>query len=285
MAEELRRPLGLFLQGGGALGAWQAGALEALDAAGLRFDAVMGYSIGVVNGAALAFGRLDEALAHWRRLEGGALRPRPRLRPFSLFSPEGLRSFFDHASDDARAKATLKIDLTVITACLEETAPINARFTPEGRGGWDAPLVAHATASCAIPIIFPPVDLTFRGRKVRLYDGGVPRPAAIDFSPLAKCADVLVLEMVREDEMGRHVLAPWKAIDQSAREAGRRLVDRALAPLLTERNGPRAFRLAPSKRLTPLMLDFRGPGLRAMLEQGARDARAFLDAPRNFQSL
>jgi hypothetical protein len=285
VAETLQRPVGLFLQGGGALGAWQAGALESLDAAGLRFDAVMGYSIGVVNGAALAFGRLPEALERWRRIDGGALRPRPRFKPFSLFSSEGLRSFFDHARNDAEAKTALQIDLTVVAACASESAPINARFTPGGRGGWDAPFVSYAAASCAIPIVFPPVDLVYRGRSVRLYDGGVPRPEAIDLSPLASCSDVLVLEMVRADEIGRHVLAPWSALDQGGREAGRRLIDKALERLLCSARPPRVFRLAPSRRLAPMMLDFRGAGLRAMLAQGADDARAFLDAPRGHQFL
>ena len=39
------RPLGLLLQGGGALGAWQAGALEELDRSGLRFEHKARHSI------------------------------------------------------------------------------------------------------------------------------------------------------------------------------------------------------------------------------------------------
>jgi predicted acylesterase/phospholipase RssA len=243
----------------------------------------MGYSIGVVNGAALAFGRLGEALAHWRRLDGRALRPRPRFKPFSLLSSDALRSFFDHARDDAAAKAALKIDLTVVSVHAAEGAVINARFTPGGRGGWDAPFVEHAAASCAIPAIFPPVDVVYRGRRMRLYDGGVPVRAPLDFAPLARCADVLVLEMVRADELGRRALAPWSAIDRSARAAGRRITDAGLEALMpSARRPPRVFRLAPSRRLAPMMLDFRAKGLAAMLRQGAEDARAFLAAPARF---
>ena len=281
MAESFRRPLGVFLQGGGALGAWQAAALEVLDGAGLRFDAVMGYSIGVANGAALALGRLSEALAHWRRLDGGALKFRPQLVPFSLFSTQPLREFFDAERDDAAARAALKSDLTVIVACPDEGAALNARFTPGGRGGWDGPLIEFAAASCAVPYIFPEVELEFRGRRVRLRDGGVPMKEILDLSPLAHCADVLVLEMVRPDERGRHALAPWRALDQGAREAGLRLVDEGLAGLLKAASGPppRVFRLRPSRRLEPTMLDFRAAGLKRLLAQGADDARAFLDDP------
>jgi predicted acylesterase/phospholipase RssA len=245
----------------------------------------MGYSIGVINGAALAFGRFPEALAHWRRLDGSALKLRPRLSPFSLCSPDGLRSFFDAERDDASARRMLKTDLTVVTACVAEGAALNARYAPGGKE-WDAPFIEHAAASCAIPVIFPPVDVDYRGRRVRLYDGGVPMRAPLDFSPLARCADLLVLEMVRADEMGRRALAPWRAVDQAGREAGRRLVDKGLDELLLRaERPPRVFRLAPSRRLEPMMLDFRAPALREMLALGARDASALLAEPSRFRTL
>ncbi len=273
------RPLGVFLQGGGALGAWQAGALETLTGAGLRFDAVMGYSIGVVNGMALAFDRLPQALAHWRRLNGWTLRPAPRLAPFSLCSPRPLRSFFDEARDDEAAKAALKAEFTVMTACPAEATALYARYTPGGRDGWDAPLVEHAAASCAVPLVFPPVDLDYRGRRVRLYDGGVPMPKPTDFAPLSRCATVLVLEMVKADERGRRESLPWREIEQASREAGRGLVDEGVDSLARAARPPRVYRVEPSIRLEPMMLDFRRAGVQTMLEQGAADARAFLADP------
>ena len=47
-------PLGqtvLVLQGGGALGAYQAGVYQAMHAAGIEPDWVVGTSIGAINGA------------------------------------------------------------------------------------------------------------------------------------------------------------------------------------------------------------------------------------------
>lgn len=246
----------------------------------------MGYSVGVVNGAALAFGRFPEALAHWRRLDGRALKFSPRLAPFGLCSPDALRSFFDFENDEARAKASLKTDFTIITVSPAEGAAFNSRFSPGGGGSWDGPFVEHAAASCAIPLIFPPVDTHHRGRPVRLYDGGVPTRVPVDLTPLARCPDVLVLEMVRPDEMGRRELAPWRALDQGAREAGRTLVDRGLKELLDRPEGPpRVFRLAPSRRLAPMMLDFRSPGLKDMLALGAQDAAALLADASRFRVL
>jgi predicted acylesterase/phospholipase RssA len=236
----------------------------------------MGYSIGAVNGSAVAFGRLPEALARWRALGADALKLSPRLSPFSLCSIEPLRAFLDAARDEEAAKAALLAELTIIAACPAEGAPINARFTPGGRGGWDGPLIEHAAASCAIPLVFPPVDLEYRGRRRRLIDGGVPMPVPLDFSPLAGCAEVLVVEMVRADEVGRRWGTPWRSLDQRCRDAGRGLVDEGLQALLNSDRPPRVHRLEPSRRLEPMMLDFRAAGLAAMLAQGTRDAEAFL---------
>jgi NTE family protein len=53
----------LVLQGGGALGAYQAGVYQALHEAGLEPDWVIGTSIGAINGALIAGNREDERLA------------------------------------------------------------------------------------------------------------------------------------------------------------------------------------------------------------------------------
>ena len=52
--ERTRRRRVLVLQGGGALGAYQAGVYEALDAMGARPDWVAGISIGAINAALIA---------------------------------------------------------------------------------------------------------------------------------------------------------------------------------------------------------------------------------------
>jgi predicted acylesterase/phospholipase RssA len=57
-------------EGGGAKGAWQFGALEALDEAGIKFDYVAGTSVGALNGALWAAGRLDLGRELWRSAAG-----------------------------------------------------------------------------------------------------------------------------------------------------------------------------------------------------------------------
>jgi NTE family protein len=56
----------LVLQGGGALGAYQAGAYEALAAAGHVPDWVAGISIGAINGAIIAGNRPKDRVPHLR---------------------------------------------------------------------------------------------------------------------------------------------------------------------------------------------------------------------------
>jgi NTE family protein len=61
----------LVLQGGGALGSYQAGAYEALQEAGLEFDWVAGISIGAINGAIICGNpperRAERLRQFWRR--------------------------------------------------------------------------------------------------------------------------------------------------------------------------------------------------------------------------
>ena len=81
----------LVLQGGGALGAYQAGVFEALCNAGIEPDWVIGTSIGAINGALIAGNAPSNRLARlhdfWRRLEEA-----PATRWASLF--QGIPNFY-----------------------------------------------------------------------------------------------------------------------------------------------------------------------------------------------
>ncbi|HTR18192.1 MAG TPA: patatin-like phospholipase family protein [Acetobacteraceae bacterium] len=63
----------LAFQGGGALGAYQAGVYEALHEAGIEPDWVIGTSIGAINGAIIAGNeparRMDRLRAFWHHIE------------------------------------------------------------------------------------------------------------------------------------------------------------------------------------------------------------------------
>lgn len=58
----------LVLEGGGAKGAYQVGAVKALMEAGYEFDAITGTSIGAINAAYLAQGKFEELYKLWKTL-------------------------------------------------------------------------------------------------------------------------------------------------------------------------------------------------------------------------
>lgn len=265
------RPLGLFLAGGGAHGAWQAAALERLIEAGARFDRVMGFSIGAFNGAALAFDRLEETLARWRRQDGGVLKLALKVWPhFSLMSDEAVRDLLNIAADEEAVKPRLRLPLCVIAAAAAQGAAEYAEFHPGGR--WHGPLEAWLRASSAIPGIFPPVRIAGN----TYVDGGVPMPTPMHFDFFAGCHEVWVLEMTRADELGKRFWNPYYALDQGGREGGRFLVDQGVSSLETRPDPPKVRRLCPSRRIPTVMLDFSKKALAPLFELGRRDAEAFL---------
>lgn len=85
----------LVLQGGGALGAYQAGAYEVLAASDEAPDWIAGISIGAVNGAIIAGNpperRIERLRAFWDKLSSG-------LQGWSLIPGENGRTLFNDAS-------------------------------------------------------------------------------------------------------------------------------------------------------------------------------------------
>jgi NTE family protein len=72
----------LLLQGGGALGAYQAGVYQALHDAGIRPNWIAGISIGAINAALIAGNpaerRVERLQAFWDRVSSSAILPLPR---------------------------------------------------------------------------------------------------------------------------------------------------------------------------------------------------------------
>lgn len=282
-ANFFRRPLGLALSGGGALGSWQAAAVLALEKAGLEFDSVLGFSAGALTGTYYCLGRTEEGVENWRRLKGDTLRFQPRLFPFSLFSDAPIREAVPFVEDDEQAKTLTRRRLIVVSALRSRKRSIDAVFTPGGREGWNGPLLGHLLASCAIPVVFPPARLNLRGEAVDLFDGGVPCREPMDFKSLASCRDIIALDVVRPEEIGRQGSGILGRIDQKARETMRLLIGQGLASLRSLPEPPRVFRLPPSSILPLSMLDFsKLDRIKECLDQGQKDAERFLDRPEDF---
>lgn len=90
------KPYGLVLAGGGAKGAYQIGAWQAMRELGVTFSAITGVSIGAINGALIAQGDFDRALELWNRAEvKEGVHIEAELRePDNLFSFSNLPQIF-----------------------------------------------------------------------------------------------------------------------------------------------------------------------------------------------
>ncbi len=124
----------LVFQGGGALGAYQAGVYEALHEAGVEPDWVIGTSIGAINAALIAGNprerRMDRLRAFWQRVQHGsaiqALARLPVVGPLAstwMTMAGGLSGFF---TPNATAFAFPHVPLSPEAAGYYSIAPLAA---------------------------------------------------------------------------------------------------------------------------------------------------------------
>ena len=112
---ELPGQVVLVLQGGGALGAYQAGVYEAMHEAGVEPDWVIGTSIGAINAALIAGNtpeqRLERLRTFWSRVE-------QRCGDELCDSSPGLRTCRPTCDDHARHPGVLRAE----SACVARPA-------------------------------------------------------------------------------------------------------------------------------------------------------------------
>ena len=60
-----KKTYAIALEGGGAKGAYEIGAWQALEDAGIKYNAVSGTSVGALNGALMAMRDLPRAVQVW----------------------------------------------------------------------------------------------------------------------------------------------------------------------------------------------------------------------------
>ncbi|MDE2149314.1 MAG: patatin-like phospholipase family protein [Gammaproteobacteria bacterium] len=179
------------LAGGGSLGAIQVGMLKALVAAQVPCDAVVGASVGALNGAVLAARPDADGLADLERL-WCSLR-RNDVFPLSLpsvlrhwlsgtgaiSSSGALRRLIGHALTIKRLQDT-RIPLTVIATDLLNGEEIRLS---------ECAIEPALMASAAIPAVFPPVHHDGRW----LADGGIASHTPIAAAIAQDAERVLVL--------------------------------------------------------------------------------------------
>jgi len=212
-AADERKPLppycanvALVLQGGGALGAYQAGVYEGLAEKGYLPDWIAGISIGAVNGAIIAGNpperRVERLRAFWELItEGVSARPlldgdfargvfnewsalasiasgvdgffRPRMPPAWLQSwgTEGALSFYDTAPLRATLEHMVDFDLLNAKTVRFSVGAANIRKGNSVYFDTSERRIGpeHIMASTALPPGFPPVEIEGE----HYWDGGV----------------------------------------------------------------------------------------------------------------
>ena len=195
----------LVLQGGGALGAYQAGAFAALDEAGFSFDWIAGISIGAINAALICGNRRQDRVAaletFWNRITANLAIPTsflpsaarrafselaaaevtmagapgfftPRLpSAFWPFRPEPALSLYDTAPLAATLNELVDFDYLNTKGprlCVGATDVETGNFTYFDSRSMQID-ARHIMASGALPPGFPPVEIDGR----YYWDGGL----------------------------------------------------------------------------------------------------------------
>jgi NTE family protein len=188
--EQPRHRLALVIGSGGIRSAAAIGVVDALQAAGLRPDLIVGCSSGALFGSALAMGLspahvLRMASAMWTQ----DLTEQRRWKAYLQLLMPKLGGF----DADFSFRGAQRIERTVRNAFddrLIEDLPIALRIAATDAASGSpvllcrGPLTTAVLASMAVPFMFPSVD--FEGR--RLVDGVVSDPM-----PLAAASDAQVV--------------------------------------------------------------------------------------------
>ncbi len=233
----------LVFQGGGAVGAYQAGVYEALADAGIEPDWIIGTSIGAINGAIIAGNArertLDSLRAFWQHFERrriGATQPWPLIDRLTsnletlfrgvpgVFSPNPAAIWGMHAAVGVDRAAFYSVE--PLKSTLGEVVDFERLRSPSirltvaavnvrsGRMRYfdsrNQPLcMAHILGSSALPPAFPAVEIDGEP----YWDGGIysntPIEAVFDDQPRR---DSLVFAVQLWPAAGRDPNSIWQVL-------------------------------------------------------------------------
>ncbi|MEW2549716.1 patatin-like phospholipase family protein [Streptomyces sp. NPDC047002] len=218
------------LGGGGALGAQEVGMLQALFAAGITPDLVVGTSVGAINGAAVAAdpsaGAVERLTGLWTGLGragvfSGSLADRlatvVRSGGTHLYSADPLRELLaahlpvEHIED-------LALPFQCVAAGIEGAAE---HWFTEG------PLADAVVASCSVPGLLPPARIGGR----HYIDGGLVNSIPVGRAVALGARTVYVLQVGRIEAPLRPPRYPWQVAMVSFEIARRHRFARDMADL------------------------------------------------------
>lgn len=277
-------PTALVLSGGGAKGAWEAGAGATLVRRGLALRLVAGSSAGALNAAMLADGRIDRLDALWRTLRPARVYT-PRASVFfagllpgwltlraldavgSLFDPQPLRELIAASIDLDRIRAS-SVHLLVTTSDLVrwETRLFDNRTVS----------VEALMAAAAVPGAFPSVDVD----GALLVDGGLTSRAPVLEALEADTSvrRVLVVVSYASEETGVRPSRLRRTLEDAFEMAMMHRIRRDIELARLKYPAVDVQVLTPSTPLRLRPLEFDAAGIARLLELGESDAAACLEA-------
>ena len=204
LAKDLPGQVVLVLQGGGALGSYQAGVYQALHEAGIEPDWIIGTSIGAINASLIAgnelVDRLPKLQAFWKRMEQnpvwnvrtafpdfneklsywatithgipGFFRPNPLAHAGDAY-PLGAERAGYYSTAPLEKSLSEFIDVDLLNRCKPRLTVGAAHVRTSQMRYFDsrdgALTVRHIMASGALPPAFPPVRIDGE----LYWDGGI----------------------------------------------------------------------------------------------------------------
>lgn len=196
------------LGGGGVLGATQVGMLRALLDHGIRPDLVLGTSIGSVNGAFVAAdptsASADRLARLWRKVsEDGEflenpLRQAARAAKYRthFMSPRPLARLIEEHIGVERIE-DLAVPFQCVAAHIESS---KARWFSSG------PILPAILASCAVPGMFPPVEIDGQ----HFLDGGLVHSIPVGRALAMGATEIYVLQVGRVEQSLQVPTKPWE---------------------------------------------------------------------------
>ena len=282
----LPNEVALVLQGGGALGAYQAGVFEALSEAGIEIDRIAGISIGAANAAIIAGNRpelrVERLAAFWDKLGGalpsfpiwqddrvrewlhewsamfvattgvpGFFAPRPVSPMFAVPGTPQALSFYDSAALAETLDALIDWDLLNagpihLSVGAVDIESGNFHYFDNRKCRIDA---RHIMASGALPPGLPPIEIDGK----YWWDGGL-----VSNTPLTDVLDTQTEPMLvfQVDLFAAESARPRTIMDVAAREKEIRFSSR------TRQVSADQMKLRAARQAVTRVLDKLPPGLR-----------------------
>jgi NTE family protein len=208
--------IGLVLEGGGARGGYQIGALKALFENGYKFDAVVGTSIGSINGAMIAQGNFETAYNIWRGITFSSLfdiddkkmermlNRKIDMKILKYMSSKlggtiknrgldtiRLRNLLEEVIDEEKLRSS-NTKFGLVTYSLSDRKPLELflKDIPEGR------LIDYLLASSRLPI--------FKAEAIEnkiFIDGGVYNNCPISMLDKKEYNEIVVIRTLADDKL------------------------------------------------------------------------------------